>query len=151
MRFTRQAHRCKYTSAIRFDVAFQVRQRTAHAYKIIDQDVLAASLHLASKLGLACKSRKPVSTCMRDHVNLCHTKVMWPAERFTDLHRKVFGNGINTFPLIGVGAYQGRRAPAQQSCQINVLLPYFCVRLLALPLQHQCSRGRLAGLGAVST
>ena len=58
--FARQAHRCQHCATVRFDIALQVCQRSAHTDKIIHQHVITSRYHDTLELGLPCQAPKSI-------------------------------------------------------------------------------------------
>lgn len=91
---------------MRLDVATQVRQRAAHADKIIHHDVFRTGLDGAVELRLSRQSRKTIGTRVGDDVDLNHATIHFPAQSCSQRIGERLGNGIDTVPLVSMGANQ---------------------------------------------
>ena len=102
-----QGYRRKYPAALRLDIALQIRQRAAHAHKIIHQHVFASRSHRAFEFGLSGQPPKPVGSGMGHHIDLHHPCIDGPSQHFSELVGKYLGNSVDAFALEGMRAYQG--------------------------------------------
>ena len=108
VRFSGQGYRSQYMTATRLDKASQIGKRTAHAYKIVHQYVIAPSLHRPVKSRLACQTPETIGSRVGDNIDLHDAFVGWPAKHLPQPIRKNLGDRIDTFSLQCVGTDQRR-------------------------------------------
>ncbi len=143
MGFAGQAYRREHLATVRFDIALQVRQRTTHANKVINQYIFGTSLYDTGELCWARHARKTISACVKHHIDLSHACVMRPRDGFADFNRKCVRNGIDTFAFVGMGTDQRRCASSQQIDQLLISLLAHGVVHQRSSRQHMTRFGRL--------
>ena len=104
-------------------MSLQVRQRSAHANKVIHQHINKPRLYGSVKFGLARQSPKSVCTSMRHDINLNDALVHRPTKNLTQLVRKDFRNGIDAFALKRMSADQGWLGTTRNTTQLQRTLP----------------------------
>lgn len=122
MELASQANRRQHQATFGLDIPLQVRKRAAHAHKVIDKNVFASHLNHTGEFSLARQPRKTVGSRVGDHIDLGNTQIVRPAKGFADFNRKVFRDGIDAFPFIGVGTDQSGRMSSQQVCKPQIVL-----------------------------
>ena len=102
MGLARQADCRQHLAAFGFDVTFQVRERAAHAHKVVYQNIFTTCPDNASEFSLPRHTRKAICACMCHHVDLRYRRVVWPSYGFADFNGKCIWNGIDAFSFISV-------------------------------------------------
>ena len=139
--FARQANSRQHEAAVRFDMATQIGERTAHADKVIDQHVSAAWVNQTIKFRLAGQSPKPISPSMWHDIDLYNTVVQRSVKYLPEPFCKNLGDGIHTFTL-------KRMCGDQRGFGIRRKTPHLQRTFYIEGTKHQCNGGIIvANLG----
>ena len=119
VRFAGQTNRNHDSCTIGLDMALQVCESPAHAYKVIYQHIVGPGNDSAFKFGLSCQPPKPVGPGVRHHIDLNHATVNRPAQNFAELIGKYLRNGIDPLTLESVRADQNGAATRRELLKLK--------------------------------